>query len=477
MKFGTLSLAGRLTFLVTLSFVTILCVATLYLYVSMRKNVSRADSDFVSNEMAHLRTIISRYSNDSRLLVEEVREEAQWEASAKKSTMYFVRVLGKHGKILVETEHMENILPPARFPPPLDSKFGERRQWQSGHGRTFLLQSAWAGSGAHKRYLIQVGLDISHEETILLDYRKRMAIVLFAGVIISILICVLVVRTGMRPLDDIMKTVRRISAEQLHERIGLSPRGPKELTTLAVAFNGMLDRLEEAFGRLSRFSADIAHELRTPVNGLMGAAEVILSRDRTAEEYRQVIEAGMEEYSRLSRIIESLLFLARAENREIPIERCRFEVYNEMENIRELYDAVAEEAGVEVVCRGEAAVDAEPVLFQRALANLLANALRHTPRGGRVDLVAEKLPDGSVDISVSDTGFGIAPEHQPRIFDRFYRVDPARSLKTAGAGLGLAIVKSIMELHGGRATMRSEVGKGTTFTLRFPCLLRQACLK
>lgn len=467
--FGPWSLVGRLTFLITLSFVIILCVATLYLYISMHKNISREDNDFLANKIAHLKTIIAANSNNVKVLEEEVAEEVLWGASAQQSAMYFARVLDNHGNILVETKRMKHVLPPELFPRPLGvrQKSGEGIRCKPAAGGDFLLEAARAGNGAGKRYLIQVAMDVSYEKAILLSYRKRMVIVLFVGVIFSIGICVFVVRRGIRPLNDIIKTVRRISAQQLHERIGLTP-WPKELGALAAAFDGMLDRLEESFSRLSRFSADIAHELRTPVNGLMGAAEVTLSKDRTPEEYRQVLEAALEEYANLSRMIETLLFLARAENREIPIERLPVDVYSEMENIRELYDAVAEESGVEVICRATTVVNAEPVLLQRVIANLLANALQHTPRGGRVVMEAERLPDQSVNLTVTDTGRGIAAEHQSKIFDRFYRVDPARSLKTSGAGLGLAIVWSIMKLHCGRATIRSEVNQGTTVTLNFP---------
>jgi two-component system heavy metal sensor histidine kinase CusS len=468
------SLAGRLTLLVTLSFICILCLVTLYLYISMRKNISHADKDFLANEIAHLRTIIADNHSNSQSLVKVVMEEVRWEAQAQTSTMYYARVLDHHGKILVETEHMQRIFPPEVFPPPLEvwQKSGEVGEWKSGRGKTFELESAWAGpvmtGGGGKGYLIQVALDISHENKILFDYRRRMAMMLFIGTLFSIVICVVVVRSGTRPVKDIVQTIHRISAEQLHERIGQTP-WPKELSVLAVAFDSMLERLEESFRRLSRFSADIAHELRTPVNGLMGTAEVILSKERSPEEYRKVIEASMEEYARLSRMIEGLLFLARAENEEISIERSCVDVYKEMENIRDLYDAIADEAGVEVICRADPVeVNAEPVLLQRAIANLLANALQYTPRGGRVILSAEKLPNESVNISVSDTGSGIPVEHQPRVFDRFYRLDPSRCPQTTGTGLGLAIVRSIMELHGGTTSIRSAVNQGTTITLNFP---------
>ncbi|MGC8491822.1 MAG: heavy metal sensor histidine kinase [Syntrophobacteraceae bacterium] len=465
---GGWSLATRLTFLVTLSFVSLLCVATLYLYVSMSKNIVQEDTSFLTGEIARLRAIIAEDRKNSGALADEVTEEVHWGASAQRAEMFYARVLDPRGKVVAETQQMERILPPGIFTRPLAiaQRSGREIRWKSEGGGTFLIESAWADAG--RGYVIQVGLNISHEEEILLGYRKRMALVLVIGTLFSILMCGFVVRRGTRPLDDIIRTVRRITAEQLHERIG-QRAWPKELGALAAAFDGMLDRLEESFGRLSRFSANIAHELRTPVNGLMGAAEVTLSRQRTSEEYRQVIESSLEEYARLSRMIESLLFLARAENREIAIERSRVDVYREMENVRELYDAVAEESGVEVLCRAyPMELSAEPVLFQRAIANLLANALQYTPRGGRIILAAEKLSDESVNISVSDTGCGIPAEQQASVFERFYRGDPSRSVKANGTGLGLAIVRSIMELHGGTATIQSEENKGTIVTLNFP---------
>ncbi len=233
------------------------------------------------------------------------------------------------------------------------------------------------------------------------------------------------------------------------------------------ALKGALDRLKDSHARISQFSADLAHELRTPINNLRGEAEVALSRSRTADEYREVLESSLEEYARLSRMIDSLLFLARAESPETQIERKWFGAREEIAGVRDFLDAIAEEQGVEVTCHGNELLNADPMLFRRAVSNLLTNALQHTPRGGKVCISVKKLSDASVEVSVSDTGFGIPPEHLPRIFDRFYRVNHARS-QPKGMGLGLSIVKSIMDLHGGSVTIQSERGAGTIASLRFP---------
>ena len=188
----------------------------------------------------------------------------------------------------------------------------------------------------------------------------------------------------------------------------------------------MLDRLEDSFNRLSQFSADLAHELRTPINNLRGEAGVALSQARTPEEYRRTLESSLEEYARLSRLIDNLLFLARADGPMISIARTPCDAQKAIEVVREFYEALAEDRGVEVVCGGEAILEADPVLFRQTISNLLSNALSYTPRGGKVSISVQRQDDRTVEVSVNDTGCGIPAEHLPKIFDRFYRVDPAR---------------------------------------------------
>lgn len=167
-------------------------------------------------------------------------------------------------------------------------------------------------------------------------------------------------------------------------------------------------------------------------------------------------------------MIDSLLFLARAESRDTQIKRSPLNAFKEIKAVQEFHESVAEEQGVEVTCQGNALLNADPILFRRVVSNLLSNALQYTTRGGKVIISIKQTDNECVEVSVSDTGSGIAPEHLPRIFDRFYRADPARSQYPQGAGLGLAIVKSIMDLHGGTVAIESNLNKGTTVTLRFP---------
>ena len=278
-----------------------------------------------------------------------------------------------------------------------------------------------------------------------------------------------IARQGIRPVEEMAATARHISSTNLRERI--LPEGyPFELASLAGTFNLMLDRLEESFERIARFSADIAHDLRTPVNNIRGEAEVALARARTIDEYREVLESCLEEGVRLSNLIGDLLFLARAESPLSHLNRERVDVAELLSGVREYYEASAADRGISLT----AAIGTEPViaeldrtLVQRAVGNLVSNAVAYTPPGGSV-VLATNAEGATIRVEVSDTGVGIPPEALPRVFDRFFRVDQSRFHASGGTGLGLAIVQSIMLLHGGKVEIASQLGQGTHVTLRLP---------
>ena len=230
----------------------------------------------------------------------------------------------------------------------------------------------------------------------------------------------------------------------------------------------MLDRLGESFSRLTQFSSDLSHELRTPINNLMGEAQVALSRARTADQYREVLESSLEELDRLSRMTENMLFLARTDQPAAGIIRDWIDARREVEKLAEFYEIMADESGLHIRCTGNARVFADLSLMRRAISNLISNALRHTPRGGDVEVALKDETDGSATIAISNAGPGIPAQHLKRIFDRFYQVDTSRERSRDGVGLGLAIVNSIMRLHGGTVSVSSEPGAHTTFILRFP---------
>jgi len=295
--------------------------------------------------------------------------------------------------------------------------------------------------------------------------------ILLASSVLFPLVGYRIARTGIRPVEEIAATARRITSTNLRERIEAEGY-PSELASLAGTFNQMLERLEESFERISRFSADIAHDLRTPVNNIRGEAEVALARARTVDEYRDVLESSLEEAVRLSELIGDLLFLARAESPLTELHRESVNIGDLLTTVRDYYEASATDAGISLVV-GDGAeplkAELDRALMLRAVSNLVSNAIVHTPLGGTVTMVASS-DNVEMRIQVSDTGSGIPAEALPRVFDRFFRVDPSRSKSSGGTGLGLAIVQSIMTLHNGSAEIASQPGRGTRVTLRMPAL-------
>jgi len=296
------------------------------------------------------------------------------------------------------------------------------------------------------------------------QFAALLVAVLALGVAAAAIIAWSVTKRGLRPLGKMTHALKRAGPKQLHERV-TTVGWPRELQPLAVAFDEMLARLEDSFVRLSQFSADIAHELRTPIGNIRGEAEVALRRSRSPEEYHEVIESTVAECEHLGHIVDNLLFLARTEAAEGHLQRTSFNGRAAIEKIAAFHEPIAEEQHLTIRCEGEATFVADEMLFERAVNNLVENAVRHTPAGGSIEITVANR-DANSEVSVKDNGSGIAAEHLPRVFDRFYRADSARS--SEGVGLGLALVKSIMDLHGGTAVIESEVGRGTTVTLTFP---------
>ena len=355
---------------------------------------------------------------------------------------------------------------------------GLSRQWTAPDGRWYqvLLARLPLASGANDQpssVLIALSYDRSLPRELLARYRKGLIETLIASVLAAAALGVWAVRTVLKRARRIAATAGRISASALNQRLSLDDT-PEEFLESTLAFNHMLDRLEDSFKRLSEFSSDLAHDLRTPINNLLGEAQVALSRPRDASEYRAVLESAVEEYERLSRMIENMLFLARADNAQARIEPQWIDLRNALEKILSYYELLAEERNIRLALEvrsenGKKARGwADELMLNRAVGNLLSNALRHGPRDCTVTVRAFGRADGSAEVEVANPGAGIEREHLPRIFDRFYRPCSSREGSSAGSGLGLAIVKSIAELHGGKVGVRSEPGRETSFTLSLP---------
>jgi two-component system heavy metal sensor histidine kinase CusS len=335
-----------------------------------------------------------------------------------------------------------------------------------GMSMRFLIAMAPLGGPSGTPVRVVVQYDASAERALLSAYALNVLFTSVIGTLVNALLAWWIARFGLRPLARLTARAEQISSSRLARPLPERDM-PGELKDLSHAFNRMLARLHESFTRLTQFSSDLAHDMRTPLTNLLAEAQVALSQPRSADDYRAVIESSVDEFQRLSRLIDSMLFLARADSAQRHVSLQCVDARSEALRVAGYYESMAADAGVEIVVKGNARFEGDVLLVQRALSNLVSNALAHAPRGSTVELQCmERLRYAQ--LSVSDSGAGIAEPHLERIFDRFYRVDPARHNSATGTGLGLAIVKSIMNEHHGECGVESIPHVLTTFSLRFP---------
>jgi heavy metal sensor kinase len=261
-------------------------------------------------------------------------------------------------------------------------------------------------------------------------------------------------------------TARRITAESLAERLPVE-NPEDEFGRLATVFNDTLSRLQDSFERLRRFTADASHELRTPLTAIRSVGEVALQSQRDPAAYREVIGSMLEEVDRLTRLVENLLTLTRAESGRIQPRREAVDVGVLATSVADHLRILAEEKDqrLSVDVHGDVKAECDPATLRQGLVNLVDNAIKYTPAKGLIDVDVTHGPSGEVVVEVRDTGPGIPAQHRERVFERFYRVDAARARESGGMGLGLAIARWAVEANGGRIELESEEGQGSVFRM------------
>lgn len=273
---------------------------------------------------------------------------------------------------------------------------------------------------------------------------------------------------ALRPVEDITRAAQRIAAGDLTQRLSV-PQSADEIGRLAATFNDMIARLEISFEEVRRFSADASHELRTPLTVLKGETELALRRDRSPEDYRLVLESSLEEIDRMTRIVDELLFLARADLGEVKMESLPVRLDTIVEDIQRQATVLGQEPGIQVLLGTvePVTVIGDELRLRELVLNLVDNAIKYSHPGGKVEITLTR-EGNEARLSVTDQGIGILPEAHARIFDRFYRTDSARAHTKKGTGLGLSICKWIAESHHGRLEFQSVVGEGSKFTVVLP---------
>jgi two-component system heavy metal sensor histidine kinase CusS len=315
---------------------------------------------------------------------------------------------------------------------------------------------------------VQAAHLLLNETRMLSVYRGQIALAVAVAFLSIAVLGYLALRRGLRPLRIMAAQAARITPASLDQRLNLADT-PHELREVAASFNAMLDRLADGYQRLTQFSADLAHEIRTPIGALMGNCQVALYQRRTPAEYESVLASGLEELERLSRLVENILFLARADNAQSALEYTHLDLAAELRRVADYFEGLAEERGIQLQCEAVGGVYADAILFRRALGNLVANAVRYADTDSMVTLSAETVAD-AVLVHVDNLGAPIQPDRLHKLFDRFYRADLSRSASSDASGLGLAIVRAIMALHGGTALAASSPDGHIRFTLRYPAV-------
>ncbi len=366
-------------------------------------------------------------------------------------------LVGHHSALLRLSDSQERIiyLSPGPDFSSLPTTISEQRlipKWSDGkHNYRLLIQRVTTDQDT---YTIVAAVAIDFHLHFFSNFIRTLWLMVAGAIALMVLLAWIAVRQGHQPLRQIINQIHQIRASELNSRIDPATL-PTELTELAHSFNELMQRLEASFTQLSHFSADIAHELRTPITNLMTQTQVVLSQPRDNQAYQETLYSNMEEYEHMAQMVGDMLFLAKADNGLKPPATVAITLATEIASLFDYYEAWAEEQGVQLITQGNATIQGDRPMLRRALGNLLANAIRHTPAGMGVTIKVNQEHNTTI-IAIQNPGTAIAAEHLPHLFDRFYRIDPSRQRNEEGAGLGLAIVKSIVDIHGGNISVTSN---------------------
>lgn len=459
----TLSLTARISLLFAVAAAAVLLVTGFFLSRAVEMHFIESDQHELDGKLELIRHLLERARDPAAM----ERLSGQLDDALVGHLGLAVAVVNAEGAVwyITSGRGFHQVLLEARTckagPPWLECLSNGLWQWRLDE-RVYRGRVVPMTTGDGETHRVAVSLDIRHHEAFMAQFRLTLALAMTLAALATAGLGWYATHRGLGALRRFSDLAAGISAERLTTRLPEEGH-PPELLALARAFNAMLARLDESFRRLSEFSSDIAHELRTPISNLMTQTQVALSRARSIEEYRNVLQSSVEEYERLARMTDEMLFLAKADNHLIVPNREMVDLVREARDLIEFHGIVAEESGIQLRLEGEAGVPGDRLMLRRCLSNLLANAIRHTSPGGSVTIRLDMQADYAA-IAVENPGT-ISPEKLPNLFERFYTGDPSRS--SGGTGLGLAIVHSIVDIHGGRIAASSMEDR-TIFEIWLP---------
>ena len=455
---GRISITWRLTLLFVIASSAVLLALGLVIASAVEQHFEDLDMEVLTGKMELTRHALAMVKSQDDI----VHLGQQLDHSLIGHHGLEVMVIGANQVVIFAT-------PKATFDPLLVTASATQRParpalWALGP-QTYRGIAEKLPTGERPSVVVAVAIDMAHHQAFMRSFLQTLWIFVAGAAALTGVLGWAAARRGLAPLRAMREQAQVVTAQHLSHRLPVETV-PPELAELAQSLNEMLARLEDAFERLSDFSSDIAHELRTPVSNLMTQTQVALSRARRADEYRGILESNAEELEHMARMISDMLLLAKAENGLVVPHRDSVQLASEVRALFDYYEAVADEKGLQLMLEGDAEVNADRLMLRRALGNLLSNAVRHSVANTtvrvRIGMGAEV-----VSIEMENTGEPIAPEHLERVFDRFFRVDPSRQRSSEGSGLGLAITKSIVGAHGGTILVTSSA-EVIRFTIRLP---------
>lgn len=318
-----------------------------------------------------------------------------------------------------------------------------------------------------KKYTTIIAIERDFQLEFVNRLHDGMLILIFLACLLTLFGTLITIYVTQKPINQLISIIESVNSKSLNYRIPVSAVSVKYIS-LIKAFNNMLSRMEFVFQRQSNFTADIAHEMRTPITNLTTQTQIALNNARTTDEYKEVLYSHLEEFERLSQIITDMLFLAHADNKLLKPELSKIDIVKLFNVMFDYYEFIAEEKNINLVLKGHCnLMQGDKLMINRAIGNLLSNAINYTPSGETITVKINQINQQMIKIVIANPGKEINKKHLPHLFDRFYRIDESRHRNGQGAGIGLAIVKSIVEAHNGSISVKSDK-ISTRFTIIFP---------
>jgi heavy metal sensor kinase len=455
----------KMTLWYVLTFLVSALVVCMVLYVGLRYRLLKEIDQFLLDETKEMERVLSKEPKETYFLM-----RFEDEVMARKYYPFFFQILDKEGKELYVSREFREIGYVAKDRVLTNARNGKETRQEihcSRRRETFRIISTPVYKDGKLSEIIQLGTHLYFARQNLSHFRNNILAVLPIILVLGTLGGWILARRSLSPIGYIASKAQSITSQNLSER--LTPRGTDdEMDDLIRTINEMISRLEGSFKRMAEFTADASHELKTPICALRGEAEVLLLRERKAEEYQEGLAHFIEQFDHLNQMINDLILLSKFDTTQLELKTAPLRLDLLIEDLCHLFQVLAEQKNIalEIGTLEDVTVMADKVRLQQLFTNLIDNAIKYTPKGS-IHVTVEKNESAAL-VKIKDSGIGIPKEEQEKIFKRFYRMDKSRSRETGGVGLGLSIAEWIVHAHQGRIEVNSELNQGSTFTVYLP---------